>query len=167
MDTLDLEVDGDVIRVSLGPAGPVEVLRNAIVIRDDRQIVAIFSESIDMGLVAPNTMHRVRRPFQVAAFDPVLAEAVTWYLVRRNSQRTGGFIRRAFRRSVVRLRWPDWSMVSPDLRRAFLREIARTADVEVNGRIAVRTTRWRSLMGKGAVIENWAVGGSSAPADLQ
>lgn len=155
MNTIDLEVDGDVLRIAYGARRPAVVIENAVVVSDTAEIQAIGVSRMDHH--RPNRAYRVRRPFDVPDFDPALAEAVIRYFVTRKEMRSGNLLRWALGRGAVRLQWPSWPKLSPDDRRSFLLGVARIADVEINGQVAVHGSRARPIAGIRPTIHDWAV----------
>lgn len=156
MSSIELEVKGDVLRVSFGRGRSPEVIENVVVLRDNREIVA-FGSSKANAVASPNASYRVQRPFAVEAFNPDLAEAVTRHLVMLGDERSRDWMQWLFGRGTVRLQWADWLLLSPGERRAFLGKIGITSDVEVNGRSAVRGSLRRSFLRLGPMIQAWAV----------
>lgn len=144
------------LRVAFGRGQPPEVIENVAVLRDNQEIVA-FGTSKVTSPASLNASYRAHQPFAVEAFNPDLAEAVTRHLVMLGDERSGARLRAIFGRGEVRLRWTDWPRLSPEQRRSYLRSVAIVADVEVNGRMAVRGSRLRSLLGLGPSIQPWAV----------
>ncbi len=134
----------------------MEVIQNAAVLRDGT-FIEEFGSSTMTGRSLPNARYRVEKPFDSAAFNPDLAEAVTRHLVTLCDERSGARLRAMFGRGAVRLRWLDWPRLSPDQGMSYLRSVAIEADVDVNGRIAARGSYLRSFLGIGPSIQAWAV----------
>jgi hypothetical protein len=158
MRTIDLAVEGDSLLVSDGSGRAPERLENSIVIRDKgkgrRMVDAIgsASESVEQ----PG--QRKLRPFDIEQFDPSLAEAVVYYLLRKADGSMSALRSLVLvSRGTVRLRWPEWSRLAAEHRRSFVRLVGQWADLEVNGRIALHRTWTRSLLFQGPLIERWAV----------
>jgi hypothetical protein len=132
------------------------VIENVVVLRDNHEIVAFGSSKMD-SLASPNGTYRVQRPFAVEGFNPDLAEAVTRRFVLLRDERARDWIRWLFGRGTVSLQWAEWPLLSREERRSFLGRIGLTANVEVNGRSAVRGSWMRSLVGLGPTIREWAI----------
>jgi len=60
-------------------------------------------------------------------------------------------------RGTLRLRWSEWPDLSPNDRRTFLEGVGTTADVYVNGRLALRISKLGWLLRMDPIIEPWAV----------
>jgi hypothetical protein len=156
MNSVDIEIEPDVIRVSYGGGHPPEVIENAAVIDDKQRIQAIGSVRAE-GPAIPNTTYRVFRIFDGEVFYRDLAQAATEYFATRSDRRSGNLIRWALGRGAVRIRWPEWPSLSVDDRRSFLEAVARTANVEINGRVAIHGTWARSILRLRPTVESWAV----------
>jgi len=156
LGAIDLEVDGDELRVEFDRGCPPEVIANVAVLRDGR-FIEEFGSSALKGAPLPNARYRVEKPFDAEAFNPDLAEAVTRHLAAICANGPSAWHRELFRRQTVRLRWVSWSRLPSEHRTSYLRSVAVVADVEVNGTIAVRGSLLRSLFAMGPSIQRWAV----------
>lgn len=153
------------IRISYGTGHPPEVIENAAVI-DDKQRIQAFGATTTGEPASPNTTYRILRIFDDAAFYPDLAETATRYFATRSDRRSGNLLLWAIARGLVRIRWVQWPSLSAEDRRLFLESVAQTADVEINGRVAVHSKRLRSILGIRPTVEAWAVAPTSK-ADLK
>jgi hypothetical protein len=156
LSSIEIDVGRDLLRVAFGRGQPPEVIENVAVLRDNHVIVAFGTSKVN-SIASANATYRAQRPFSVEAFNPDLADAVTRHLVMLGDERSGARLRAIFGRGEVRLRWTDWPRLSPEQRRSYLRSVAIKADIEINGRMAVRGSHLRSVLGIDPSIESWAV----------
>jgi len=160
MNAVELDIDRDVIRISYGAGHPPEVIENAAVL-DDKQRIQALGATTTQEPASPNTTYRTLRIFDDAAFYPDLAETATRYFATRSDRRSGNPFLGAFGRGVVRIRWVQWPSLSAEDRRSFLEAVAKTADVEINGRLAIHGKRVGSILGIRPTVEAWAVAPTS------